>query len=166
MNFRTVPYALFAALLVSCAATPPPAKSVTLPPLALQRPDGQASSFRQVLGGSVAVIDLWATWCTACERERPKLARLDTAYRAQGLRVIGLNVGETPTVVSAYLAEHSLPYPVYLDPEFRVADALGDHQLPTILVVDREGKIVRRSPSLDGPTLSQVKALLAGTTAN
>jgi len=172
LSFRTVldalraPRVLLCALLVSCAAAPPqPPKSVTLPALALQRPDGQASSFHEALGGSVAVIDLWATWCTACERERPKLARLDAAYRAQGLRVIGLNVGETPNTVTAYLTEHPLPYPVYLDPEFRVADALGDHQLPTILVVDRAGQIVRRSPSLDAATLGQVKALLAGTAA-
>ena len=165
MSFRPVPCALLCALLLSCAAAPPPAKSVTLPPLSLQRPDGQASSFQDALGSSVAVIDLWATWCTACERERPKLARLDAAYRSQGLRVIGLNVGETPSTVSAYLTEHSLPYAVYLDPEFRVADALGDHQLPTILVVDRAGQIVHRSPSLDAATLTLVRSLLAGTTA-
>jgi thiol-disulfide isomerase/thioredoxin len=149
-------------LLAGCAsAGPPRAQTARLPALALQRPDGQASSFSEALGGSVAVIDLWATWCTACERERPKLARLDAAYRTQGLRVIGLNVGEAASVVSAYLTEHPMPYAVYLDPEFRVADALGDHQLPTILVVDREGHIVRRSPSLDAPTLSQVQRLLA-----
>ncbi len=106
------------------------------------------------------MIDLWATWCTACERERPKLARLDAAYRARGLLVIGLNVGEAPSVVSAYLSEHPLPYAVYLDPDFRIADALGDHELPTILVVDRQGQIVLRSRSLDAPTLEQVKSLL------
>jgi len=107
------------------------------------------------------VIDLWATWCTACERERPKLARLEAAYRAQGLRVIGLNVGEAPDTVSAYLASHPVPYPVYLDPEFRIVDALGDHQLPTILIVDRAGHVALRSPSLDAPTLSRVRELLA-----
>ncbi len=158
---------LLCGVLVSCAsAGPSRVQSVTLPALALQRPDGQASSFHEALGDCVAVIDLWATWCTACERERPKLARLDTAYRTQGLRVIGLNVGESPSVVSAYLTLHSLPYAIYLDPEFRVADALGDHELPTILVVDRKGRIVHRSSSLDAPTLSQVKALLAGSAPN
>ncbi|MEO6603046.1 MAG: TlpA disulfide reductase family protein [Polyangiaceae bacterium] len=161
MSFRT----LCCALLVSCASAGTP-RSVTLPALALQRPDGQAASFHEALGGSVAVIDLWATWCTACEHERPKLARLDAAYRAQGLRVIGLNVGESRNVVSAYLAQHSSPYAIYLDPEFRVADALGDHELPMILVIDRTGRIVRRSTSLDAATLSQVKVLLGSSVPN
>ena len=114
------------------------------------------------MAGSVAVIDLWATWCTACEHERPKLERLYAAYREQGLRVVGLDVGETPSVVSAYLAEQRVGYPVYLDPDFRVADALGEKQLPTILVVDRDGRIVHRAASLDPDTLQHVKALLAG----
>ncbi len=149
-------------LLGACASpSPPRARAVGLPSYDVQGVNGQPSTWPAVLGGSVAVIDLWATWCTACERERPKLSRLDAAYRAQGLRVIGLNVGEAQDVVRAYLARNPVPYAVYLDPDFRIADALGDNQLPTLLVVDRAGRIVRRSPSLDAPTLAEVKALLA-----
>jgi cytochrome c biogenesis protein CcmG/thiol:disulfide interchange protein DsbE len=129
--------------------------------LPVQALSGEAASLQAALAGSVAVVDLWATWCTACERERPKLARLEAAYREQGLRVVGLNVGEPPRVVSAYLAQNAIPYAIYLDPDFRLADALGDHQLPTILLIDRAGHIVRRSPSLDAPTLTQLKSLLA-----
>jgi len=106
------------------------------------------------------VLDLWATWCTACQREHPKLERLQAAYAEQGLRVVGLDVGETPEVVRAYLAENRLSFPVYLDPEFRVADALGDNQLPTLLLVDREGRILRRSAALDQAMLEALKAAL------
>ncbi len=86
----------------------------TLPAVELTRVDGQAESLKAALSGSVAVIDLWATWCTACEQERPKLERLHAAYAPRGLRVIGLNVGETPSVVDAYLAENPISYPIYL----------------------------------------------------
>lgn len=150
-------------LLVGCAAPGvQPARAAALPANDVLRSDGRSASLRTTLAGSVAVIDLWATWCTACEHERPKLERLYAAYRAQGLRVVGLDVGETPSVVSAYLAEQHIGYPVYLDPDFRLADALGEKQLPTILVVDRDGRIVHRAASLDQNTLQHVKALLAG----
>jgi cytochrome c biogenesis protein CcmG/thiol:disulfide interchange protein DsbE len=153
---------LLCAWLVGCAsAGPARAPAVSLPALAVQRADGQTSSFQAATGGFVTVVDLWATWCTGCERERPKLARLDAAYRAQGLRVIGLNVGEAPSVVGAYLAEHPLPYESYLDPDFRIADALGEHELPRILLVDRERRIVRRSASLDAALLAHLKSLLS-----
>jgi thiol-disulfide isomerase/thioredoxin len=152
----------FVFLLAACAApSAPKAPATALPEYELESVAGPAASLKGALGGSVGVLDLWATWCTACERERPKLARLDAAYRDQGLRVIGLNVGETRSTVSAYMAENRIPYAVYLDPEFRMADALGDHRLPAILVIDRRGRVLQRAASLDQPTLTLVKSLLA-----
>src|SRR6478735_10413012 len=76
-------------------------RAVTLPAVELTRSDGRAEPLQVALAGSVTVIDLWATWCTACEQERPKLERLHAAYGSHGVRVIGLNVGESPGVVSA-----------------------------------------------------------------
>jgi cytochrome c biogenesis protein CcmG, thiol:disulfide interchange protein DsbE len=143
---------------VGCAAARAPAPhSATLPAVELTRVDGHGESLKEALGGSVAVIDLWATWCTACEQERPKLERLHAAYASQGLRVIGLDVGETPNVVAAYLAENRVSYPIYLDPDFQLADALGEKRLPAILVVDRAGRIVHRSATLDAETLAIIK---------
>jgi len=135
-------------------------RAATLPAVALTRTDGQAESLREALGGSVSVIDLWATWCTACELERPKLERLHAAYGSQGLRVIGLNVGEGPSVVKAYLVENRVSYPIYLDPDFRMADALGEKRLPAILVVDQHGRIVQRSPTLNAEMLATIKSVL------
>ena len=152
-----------AVCLIGCgsgsAAVP---RAAMLPAVALTRADGQAESLKAALGGSVAVIDLWATWCTACEQERPKLERLHAAYGSQGLRVIGLNVGETPSVVKAYLVEKRISYPIYLDPDFRMADALGEKRLPTILVIDHDGRIVQRSATLDAETLAVIKFQLGG----
>jgi cytochrome c biogenesis protein CcmG, thiol:disulfide interchange protein DsbE len=148
--------------VVGCASTASSASHPTaLPAVELTRSDGRAESLQVALSGSVTVIDLWATWCTACERERPKLERLSAAYGAQGLRVIGLNVGESASVVSAYLGEKRVSYPVYLDPEFRLADALGEKRLPTILVVEPNGRILHRSPSLNAETLALIKSKLS-----
>ncbi|MEI9935857.1 MAG: TlpA disulfide reductase family protein [Pseudomonadota bacterium] len=145
---------------IGCGAAQPATRASTLPAAQLTRIDGQAESLKAALDGSVAVIDLWATWCTACEQERPKLERLHAAYGSQGLRVIGLDVGEALSVVNAYLAENRISYPIYLDPDFRLADALGEKRLPTILVVSRDGRIVQRSPILDAQTLTVIKSQL------
>jgi len=146
---------------IGCASTGAAQQQpLSLPPMALTRSDGRAESLQGALGGSVAVIDLWATWCTACEAERPKLERLHAAYGSQ-VRVIGLNVGESAGVVNAYLSENRVSYPIYLDPDFRLADLLGEKRLPAILVVDASGRIVHRSPRLDPETLSTIKARLS-----
>ena len=155
-------YPWLALCFVGCASNPRPvALAAALPAIELTRVDGGGESLKAALGGSVAVIDLWATWCTACEQQRPKLERLHAAYFARGLRVIGLDVGETASVLNAYLVDHRTSYPIYLDPDFRVADALGEKRLPRLLVIDREGRIIRRSPALDAQTLATIKAQLA-----
>jgi len=152
--------------LFGCAGTSGPAPRATnLPSSQVLALDGRPTSLRAELAGAVSVIDLWATWCTACEQERPKLERLHAAYQGQGLRVIGLDVGEEPSVVAGYLAEHRVAYPVYLDPDFRMADALGDKRLPTLLVVDRAGRVTHRSASLDQDTLNELKAQLSAKPA-
>jgi len=148
--------------LVACAASgPAPVRAAVLPELEVLTLAGQASSLSGELAGKVTLIDLWATWCTACERQQPKLERLHAAYADRGLRVVGLDVGEAPSVVRDYLKTHRVTYPVYVDPEFRLADSLGDHQLPTLLLVDRDGRIVQRAAALDQALLERLKTLLA-----
>lgn len=148
-------------MLSACTAQAPPHAPVTALPVAdLVTIDGRDASLQSAVGGSVAVVDLWATWCAACQRERPKLERLYGAFAARGLRVVGVNVGEEPSVVVAYLAENHVPYPNYLDPAFHLADALGERRVPAVLVIDRGGRIVHRSGSLDRETLESVEALL------
>jgi len=152
----------FLLLVSGCASAGPSASPATkLPAVQLTRSDGHAEPLEVALAAPVTVIDLWATWCTACEQERPKLERLNAAYGSQGLRVIGLNVGESASVVSAYLGEKRVSYPVYLDPDFRLSDALGEKRLPTILVVEHNGHIVHRSPSLNAETLALIKSKLS-----
>ena len=51
--------------------------------------------------------------------------------------------------------------PIYLDTQFRVADALGARELPTILVVDRDGKIRLVKKKVDSEVLRLVEKLLA-----
>jgi cytochrome c biogenesis protein CcmG, thiol:disulfide interchange protein DsbE len=156
-NFMCVALCVF-----GCASANPGAPRVAqLPAVELTRSDGRAESLAVALAGSVTVIDLWATWCAACEQERPKLERLRAAYGAQGLRVIGLNVGESASVVSAYLGQNRVSYPVYLDPDFQLADALGEKRLPTILVVEPSGRIVHRSASLNPETLALIRSKLS-----
>src|SRR5919107_1662892 len=44
--------------------------------------------------GYVVVLDFYATWCQPCREETPHLVSLHKRYNAQGLRIIGLNVGD------------------------------------------------------------------------
>jgi cytochrome c biogenesis protein CcmG/thiol:disulfide interchange protein DsbE len=72
---------------------------------------------------------------------------------------VGVATGEPPEVVRDFLAERPLPYPVALDPESRIESELAIYGLPTLMVVDRRGRIAYRHTGLiDADTLRRVLA--------
>jgi peroxiredoxin len=103
----------------------------------------------------VALVSFWAPWCAACDREVDALNRLfdRTASRGDAL-VVGVAVGESRETVDAFVRRRGLRYTQVLDQDFRLADALGQRDVPATLVVDRSGRIVYRGEALDGAGLA------------
>lgn len=112
----------------------------------LERQDTELTS---AIAGKPALVSLWTTWCDACVKEQPALARIDGWAKAHGAVVVGVAVGESIDTVTTYTAEHRLPWLVLVDEEFRFADALGEKRVPTTLVVDREGHVVYTGGAVD-----------------
>lgn len=123
--------------------------------------DGQRTPIASVLRGRVAMVSLWATWCDACAREVGALNRLAalSAPRSDAL-VIGVAVGESRASVDAFVRDRDVRYPQVVDDDFRLADALGQRDLPATLVVDRAGRIVYRGEALDSAGLAAFREAL------
>lgn len=93
------------------------------------------------LAGQVVLIDFWATWCVPCHAQADILKKLYPEMKGRGVEFLAVDVHEPREVVEGFLASRPYPYPVLLDPESEVADSLGVFSLPTLMVVDREGKV-------------------------
>src|SRR6185436_4022327 len=105
----------------------------------------------------VVVVDFWATWCGPCHLQ----ARiLDSIYRdleGKGVQFLAANVGEEEAAVRSFVKDKPFPYPVLLDTETTVSGNLGVYALPTLMVVDKKGKIAYlQSGVIDGPTLRKL----------
>jgi thiol-disulfide isomerase/thioredoxin len=126
--------------LISAASAEP------LPPLEYRLRAGEAWTSGAALG-RVLVLDVWATYCRPCRKSFPKLGRLAAAHPE--LVVIGISVDEEAAAVEAFLREVPAAFPIALDPAQTVQSGpLAISVLPTVLVVDRRGRIRFRAEEL------------------
>ena len=106
------------------------------------------------LRGKPVVIHYWATWCEPCKQDMKTLRRLQARYK--GLQLVGVNVDSRRALATNYLKENTLPWTqLFADGGLEsspLAKAFGVQTLPTMMLVDSAGKVVRhnvRSDELD-----------------
>jgi peroxiredoxin len=137
------------------AAGPPalgaPARPFTLPDLE-DRPV-TLSSYQ----GRLVLLHFWATWCPTCREE---MTILEAAARAHAGRlvILGVNLGEKRSKVSAYVKESGITFPILLDGRGKVASAYGVLSLPITLVIGPDGRVAENvhMGSLDREGLEQL----------
>ena len=118
--------------------------------------DNQQAKLSDYLG-QVVVLDFWATYCPPCLEEAPHLDALQRRFGAQGLQVIGLNVGgpedhpKIPEFAERLQIKYALGIP---EPEMSNLYMGSDSRIPQTVVFDREGRIVKHFVGYD-QTISQ-----------
>lgn len=92
------------------------------------------------LRGRVVVMEFWASWCMPCRMSAPQLSAWQDRYGAQGLTVIGITM-DSPEVALQASVEMGMDYAVLSDPDGETTRLYKAFALPTLFVIDREGKI-------------------------
>jgi cytochrome c biogenesis protein CcmG, thiol:disulfide interchange protein DsbE len=118
------------------ARTGKPAPMFVLPTLA-------GASFRaDALHGKPWVLNVFASWCTACVADHAELLKL--AAR-QDVPLVGLAYKDNPAETDAWLRKLGNPYrDVALDIDGRVAIDYGVYGVPETYVIDADGIVVYR----------------------
>nr|WP_281722579.1 DsbE family thiol:disulfide interchange protein [Nitrosomonas nitrosa] len=94
------------------------------------------------LVGEVALVNVFASWCTACLEEHPIFMRLK---REGVVPVHGLNYKDAPADAAAWLDKHGDPYArTGADRDGRVGIEWGVYGVPETYVVGRDGRIYHR----------------------
>lgn len=110
--------------------------------------------------GKVLVLDFWATYCPPCREEVPHLIALQRRYGAQGLNVVGLNVGgdEDRPKVPEFVQQFGIQYPLgYPDPEMSDTVFATNDAIPQTFVFDRHGKLLKHLIGYDGQAKAELE---------
>jgi peroxiredoxin len=98
------------------------------------------------LKGKVTLVNFWATSCTTCVAEMPKVIATYDKYQARGFDTLAVAMSyDPPSYVVNFAQTRKLPFKVAIDNTGAVAQAWGDVRLtPTTYIVNKRGEIVKR----------------------
>ena len=98
------------------------------------------------LRGKVVLVNFWATYCTACVQEMPKLVDAHRKFSARGYETIAVAVRrDDADRVAQFTASHALPFKVAIDTSGELAREFGNVRItPTSFLIDKNGKVLRR----------------------
>ncbi|MGH6625606.1 MAG: TlpA disulfide reductase family protein [Burkholderiaceae bacterium] len=98
------------------------------------------------LKGKVTLVNFWATSCTTCVAEMPKVIATYDKYKDRGYDTLAVAMSyDPPSYVVNYAETRKLPFKVAIDNTGAVAKAWGDVRLtPTTYIVNKRGEIVKR----------------------
>ena len=99
------------------------------------------------LKGKVVLIQYWATWCEPCKADMPLLKELRGKFKEQ-FEVVGVCLDNTKADMMAFLKQDDPRWPQLFEEgglDSRLANELGIQTLPTMILIDKQGKVVNRN---------------------
>jgi thiol-disulfide isomerase/thioredoxin len=103
----------------------------------------------EALRGRYVLVNLWASWCPDCRREKPSIQRLymelssGRLFGNEELVLLTVSLGEEPDTVKSYMNENQYSFPVVLDRENKLRTAYAP-RIPTSYILGPDGNIIAR----------------------
>jgi thiol-disulfide isomerase/thioredoxin len=103
--------------------------------------DGEEASVADY-AGTPMVVNFFASWCVPCVREMPAFEQVHQDVGDQ-VAFVGVNVQDSETEGQAIVDDTGITYDVGRDPDGSLLASFGGVAMPTTVLVDADGTIVR-----------------------
>jgi thiol-disulfide isomerase/thioredoxin len=134
--------------------------------------NGMPVSLSEFKGKKFVIIDFWASWCVPCRKGNPHLKELYAKYKDQGLEIIGVSDDDSkPENWKKAVEQDALPWRHLLrgldwekirkgeKSENDISEKFGIHELPTKILVDKNGVIIGRYYEYDEELDAKLKEI-------
>lgn len=99
------------------------------------------------LKGKYVLLDFWGTWCGPCVQEMPRLKEFQEKHKDK-LVILGINSGDTIEKAKKFLDENGYAWQQLFSSkesnDDNFVNRFNVQGFPTKLIIDPEGKIVKR----------------------
>jgi len=105
----------------------------------------QTQSLENLLKEGPVLLDFWSIYCVSCIQELPSVIELYEKYKADGLRVLAINLDSFGVRrVKRFIAgmEFAIPFPVIIDKKREIAQGYKVNVLPTTVLIGKSGNVV------------------------
>lgn len=113
--------------------------------------------------GKVTYIDIWATWCLPCRGEIPALKELEKKFHGKDVAFVSISIDQNKDEWKEFVKSEDLKgVQLFAENAFesQFIQDYGIRQIPTFIIIDKEGKIV--NADAPRPSSNEITGLLEG----
>lgn len=116
--------------------------------------------------GKIVLVDFWATWCPPCVESLPYLQNLYKELGNDEIVFVGISVDSPGSEgrVKNMIERFGVTYPVGINEDGDIAMEYGVFNIPTLILVDREGVVLHQKVGFSPPGMEELKAELTRLT--
>ena len=106
--------------------------------------DGRTVSLADFHGQKKVVVSFWASWCGPCRLEMPTLTEFykKNHTTSSDFEFLAVSIDEDTKDATDFATAQNLIFPVLLDPKQKVANAYDVEGIPTMFIIDKDGKVI------------------------
>ncbi|WP_196593502.1 TlpA family protein disulfide reductase [Pectinatus sottacetonis] len=126
------------------------------PAITLKDIEDKSVTINAAKNNKVYVLNFWASWCPPCRDEMPEINDFYNKYKNK-LQFLAINMQESKTKINSFMVQNNYVFPVLLDSDGKAAELFKVRQIPTTIVIDKNGIIkYRRTGQIDLVELEKI----------